>query len=448
MAEASDKSQGESQLVDLSSELESDASSPPASDGTDSEETRATASDGTGEASDTASTEGSADASAAPGDSATTDAGASDPMDAAIDEAIDEAIEAEPAAAADASSDAEAADAEETDEPAGSPSAEDHEWLFEPPTPPDAMQGPSSKPGAASFKGTVLDARKTPLAAAWTARSFVGTVLDSRSTREVKGRTVEKWTQQKTTLDSRAAHEVKGRIISANQQRFAGTILDSRAARTNTQSPLAAKNLVRRFSAQSLLNPTPPTTGRFFVLLGPVPDFAFHECSGLSFSLETEPYAEGGAGWNQHFPSRLEYERLVFKRGLVIGPGWIQLRRWRESMLDDGPPLRMNGVIVMQNDLGVPICFWRFKNGYPVRWSGPTLTPGSTELAVEELEIAHEGLKVIDIALAADVVSSSAVGMGSVMASDAGSSAMNSGMGIAQGAMSGDGSALGALLGG
>lgn len=368
-----------------------------------------------------------------------------------------------------ASSDAQTAAAgpSEALEPQASPydsaatsSPEDQEWLT------DASA--SAPPAAVSqFQGTVLDARgiplepswnarsladspldarAIPLEASWNARSLAGTVMDTRTAREVKGKGVESWQLEDTVLDTRAVREVKGRLLEAQDQRFKGTILDSRAERTNTQSPLQAQNLVRRFNPQQLLNPTPPTTGRFFVLLGPVPDFAFLECSGLSFSLETEPYAEGGAGWNQNFPAQVEYARLVFTRGLVIGPGWIQLRRWRESMLGDGPPLRMNGVIVLQNDLGVPICFWRFKNGYPVQWTGPTLQPGSMDLAVEVLEIAHEGLKVIDIALAGDQLSSSAVGMASVMSSDAGSSSFSDGMSMAQSAMTGDGSALGRLL--
>lgn len=423
----------EPQLIDLSSALEEDASS------------------------------AATDATAAAPEPATDTAAATPPSATAADTAPADTAEAsaESPSTSESAATAPAPSAEATGTPATpaqtpeeediseetAASPEDQEWLFEAPASSASPNEKDARPAPTSFAGTLLDSRNIPLAASWNARSFAGTVLDSRFKREVEGKKVEKWQLEKTSLDSRAVREVKGRILSQQDQRFAGTILDARANRTNTQSPLAAQNLVRRFNAQSLLNPTPPTTGRFFVLLGPVPDFAFHECSGLSFSIETAPYAEGGAGYNQHFPTRLEYERLVFTRGLVIGPGWIQLRRWRESMLGEGPPLRLNGVIVMQNDLGVPICFWRFKNGFPVKWTGPTLRPGSTDLAVEVLEIAHEGLKVIDIALAGDQVSSSAVGMGAVMSSASGSSDMNSGMSIAQGAMSGDGSALGALIG-
>lgn len=344
-------------------------------------------------------------------------------------------------------------------------SSEDKEWLHDEQSNASQQDLYGANLGA-SQSGSLLDARKSPLEQSFVVRSMKDSVMDARSNRDVKGRAVSRWlfrdtvldsrserevlgrriTERRfddTVLDSRAARAVIGRVIDAREQRLAGTILDARANRTNTQSPLTAANLARRFSPQLLLNPTPPTTGRFFILLGPVPDFAFHECSGLAFRLETETYAEGGAGRNHHFPKHVESENIVFSRGLVFGPGWIQLRRWRESMLDDGPPLRMNGVIVMQNDLGVPICFWRFKNGFPVRWTGPTLKPGSTDLAVEELEIAHEGLKVIDIALAADMLVDSALGMASVMSSSEGSSGVSDGVSAAQSIMTGD---VGGLL--
>lgn len=300
------------------------------------------------------------------------------------------------------------------------------------------------------FRDSVMDTRAARELKGRAIQSWLmqGTALDTRAAREVKGQTITVRKLDETVLDTRAARELKGRVIEARDQRLAGTILDARAQRTNTQSPLTASNLARRFSPQLLMNPTPPTTGRFFILLGPVPDFAFHECSGLAFRLETENYAEGGSGRNFFFPKHVENENIVFSRGLVFGPGWIQLRRWRESMLDGGPPLQMNGVIVMQNDLGVPICFWRFKNGFPVRWTGPTLKPGSTDLAVEELEIAHEGLKVIDIALAADMLVDSAVGMGSVMSSSEGSSAMSDGVSAAQSVMTGDVGSLASMAGG
>jgi len=35
---------------------------------------------------------------------------------------------------------------------------------------------------------------------------------------------------------------------------------------------------------------------------------------------------------------------------------------------------------------------WSFSNAYPVRWSGPDLHAGTSEVAVETIELVHAGL--------------------------------------------------------
>ena len=37
---------------------------------------------------------------------------------------------------------------------------------------------------------------------------------------------------------------------------------------------------------------------------------------------------------------------------------------------------------------------WRFRRGLPVRWAGPTMNAHRLAVAIEEIEIAHEGLFV------------------------------------------------------
>ncbi len=37
---------------------------------------------------------------------------------------------------------------------------------------------------------------------------------------------------------------------------------------------------------------------------------------------------------------------------------------------------------------------WQFRNGWPAKWEGPDLDASSSEVAIETLEIAHEGLEL------------------------------------------------------
>jgi phage tail-like protein len=43
---------------------------------------------------------------------------------------------------------------------------------------------------------------------------------------------------------------------------------------------------------------------------------------------------------------------------------------------------------------GTELMRWNFDNAYPVKWSGPALNATGDAVAVETLELAHEGMRV------------------------------------------------------
>ena len=48
----------------------------------------------------------------------------------------------------------------------------------------------------------------------------------------------------------------------------------------------------------------------------------------------------------------------------------------------------------MKNNAGSVVRRWHFKNAWPVSWEGPSLSASGSELSIETLEIAHDGLTV------------------------------------------------------
>jgi len=64
-----------------------------------------------------------------------------------------------------------------------------------------------------------------------------------------------------------------------------------------------------------------------------------------------------------------------------------------DVFLLQGEGRRRNGIVTLQNELHIPVKAWLFKRGIPVKWSGPAMNAGEGRIAVEELEIAHEGLE-------------------------------------------------------
>jgi phage tail-like protein len=118
----------------------------------------------------------------------------------------------------------------------------------------------------------------------------------------------------------------------------------------------------------------------------------FSECSGLEMTLEVEPYQEGGNnGTVRQFPTRITWGNIRLKRGVVLSD---ELWEWHYGFVE-GKGKRRDGLIVLRNDQHEPVKAWQFTRGLPAKWTGPTMDATQNQVAVEELEIAHEGLKLV-----------------------------------------------------
>jgi phage tail-like protein len=115
----------------------------------------------------------------------------------------------------------------------------------------------------------------------------------------------------------------------------------------------------------------------------------FTECSGLEMSMQPEEYKEGGRnGTVLKFPSRVTWSNITLKKGVGASTA---LWDWHYGFVE-GQGRRRDGVIVLLNDLHVPNNIWYFRRGLPVRYTGPTMNAAQSNVAIEAIEIAHEGI--------------------------------------------------------
>ena len=115
----------------------------------------------------------------------------------------------------------------------------------------------------------------------------------------------------------------------------------------------------------------------------------FSECSGLEMSLDVEEYREGGRnGEILKFPTRVKWSNITLKKGIAAS---TVLWDWHYSFVI-GQGKRRDGIIVLQNDLHLPNTTWYFRRGLPVKYTGPTMNASQNNVAIEALEITHEGL--------------------------------------------------------
>lgn len=114
----------------------------------------------------------------------------------------------------------------------------------------------------------------------------------------------------------------------------------------------------------------------------------FRQCHGLEMTFEVYTYREGGNNELVHqFPSRANYPNLVLERGLTDEDALI---RW---LWQTRTKAERKEVTITLHDWGQKTKrSWSFADAFPVRWTGPTLSAESNDLATESLEIAHSGL--------------------------------------------------------
>lgn len=135
------------------------------------------------------------------------------------------------------------------------------------------------------------------------------------------------------------------------------------------------------------------TTNRFYVEMENQVTAAFSECSGLDVQVEKEVYQEGGVNEQQRiFLKHAKFGDLTLKRGMTDDPAFWN---WIYQSLMAGESRRRNINILVFNQAGETMQIWMLLGAVPIAWKTPGLKADSNAVALEELVLAYEGLKVM-----------------------------------------------------
>ncbi len=117
----------------------------------------------------------------------------------------------------------------------------------------------------------------------------------------------------------------------------------------------------------------------------------FRECSGLDATSDPIEYREGDEKvyTPRKLPGQTKYSNISLKWGITDDHSLFD---WRKKTID-GKTERKNGSIVLMNEDGEEKVRWDFVNGWPTKWTGPSFNATANEVAIEALDIAHEGVK-------------------------------------------------------
>lgn len=123
----------------------------------------------------------------------------------------------------------------------------------------------------------------------------------------------------------------------------------------------------------------------------------FNECNLAGWETEVIEYREGGDNKSvRKLMGVTRFSNIVLKEGMLFNPFFYD---WAGAVAGANvkSDTRRRGAVILCHDDGSEAMRFSFERGWPCRWEGPVLKADQSEIAVEVLEIAHEGITKRDI---------------------------------------------------
>lgn len=135
-------------------------------------------------------------------------------------------------------------------------------------------------------------------------------------------------------------------------------------------------------------------TRLFYVTIDHLEAAVFHEAEGLNAQLDVVEYQEGGENTFRHKlvgPTR--WSNIVLRRGTSDS---LEFYEWVKECIQGKVQRKSGTIIALGRDHTTTVAEWQFKNAWPCRYQGPDFsTIRSPDMAIEEIELAHDGFEMI-----------------------------------------------------
>lgn len=118
---------------------------------------------------------------------------------------------------------------------------------------------------------------------------------------------------------------------------------------------------------------------------------SFCECSGLDVEIPTIEYRNGSEDITvRKMPGLKKFSNIVLKRGIIAD---LTFWDWIVKGMN-GLTQRVSGSVALLDENQREVMRWNFRRGWPSKYTGPSLNAKNNEIAMESLEISHEGLEI------------------------------------------------------
>ena len=155
----------------------------------------------------------------------------------------------------------------------------------------------------------------------------------------------------------------------------------------NELAPLHVFRFVVSFSRATLPGAQAAGTSEIALCSG-----AFAECSGLEATMEPKVIKAGGSNYGAaQRVGPVTFATVVLKRGMTTTR---DLWQWFQLVSGGAYSYRLDVRITMQSLNGQPVLTWLLVRALPVKFKAADLNGKGTEIGIEELHLAHEGLRL------------------------------------------------------
>ncbi len=127
----------------------------------------------------------------------------------------------------------------------------------------------------------------------------------------------------------------------------------------------------------------------FLLELEGIGEATFSECTGLDTESDVIEYREGKEDITvRKLPGLKKFSNITLKRGFSASTALFD---WRKSVMD-GKIERKTISIILNDETGTEQLRWNLRDAWPSKWVGPELKASANEVAIETLELCHEGI--------------------------------------------------------
>lgn len=117
-------------------------------------------------------------------------------------------------------------------------------------------------------------------------------------------------------------------------------------------------------------------------------DIMFQEVDGLSVTVETEDYKEGGENRFTHaLPVRTKYTDLSLKRGLLLDSG---ITEWVKAALEKFDFEPMDLIVTLLNEEHTPMASWNIVSAIPLEWTIAPFNAEEGKVVIETLKLKYQ----------------------------------------------------------